>query len=83
MHPLSDSVGLRRGERKALQMTGDTPTRAASAHVYPLTIRELLLTGVRRAPDQQIVYADKRRLTFSTSSNVDAELDVACCVSPM
>src|SRR5271165_3605652 len=45
-------------------MTDDTATRASSAHVYPLTIRELLLTGVRRAPDQQIVYADKRRLTY-------------------
>ena len=45
-------------------MTGDTATRASSGHVYPLTIGELLLTGVRRAPDQQIVYADKRRLTY-------------------
>ena len=42
-------------------MTDDTATRASSVHVYPLTIRELLLTGVRRAPDQQIVYEDKRR----------------------
>ena len=33
------------------------------AYAYPLTIRELLLTGVRRAPDQQIIYAD-RRLTY-------------------
>src|SRR5208282_1912142 len=62
--PLRDSVGLRHGERKALHMTDDTATRASSAHVYPLTIRELLLTGVQRAPDQQIVYADKRRLTY-------------------
>ena len=45
-------------------MTGDAVTRAASAYAYPLTIRDLLLTGVRRAPDQQIVYADKRRLTY-------------------
>src|SRR5208337_5635295 len=50
VHPFRDSVGLRHGERKALHMTGDTATRASSAHVYPLTIRELLLTGVRRAP---------------------------------
>ena len=42
-------------------MTSHAPS---SAHAYPLTIRELLLTGVRRAPDQQIVYADKRRLTY-------------------
>jgi len=45
-------------------MTGDPVTRAASAYDYPLTIRELLTTGVRRAPDQQIVYADRRRLTY-------------------
>ncbi|HME23619.1 MAG TPA: fatty acid--CoA ligase, partial [Acetobacteraceae bacterium] len=31
---------------------------------YPLTIRELLTSGVRRARDQEIVYADKRRLTY-------------------
>src|SRR5271166_5444552 len=64
VHALRDSAGLTHGERKALHMTGDTATRASSAYVYPLTIRELLLTGVRRAPDQQIVYADERRLTY-------------------
>ena len=45
-------------------MTGDAVTRAASAYDYPLTIREVLTAGVRRAPDQQIVYADKRRVTY-------------------
>ena len=45
-------------------MTHDLATRAANAYPYPLTIGELLLTGVRRAPDEEIVYADKRRLTY-------------------
>src|SRR5208337_1293121 len=59
-------VGLRGSQARRMKgtyMTGDTATRASSAHVFPLTIRELLLTGVRRAPDQQIVCADNR-LTY-------------------
>lgn len=45
-------------------MTHDAGARAPSAYAYPLTISELLRTGVRRARDQEIVYADKRRLTY-------------------
>jgi len=50
--------------RKALHMTGEAVTRASEAYSYPLTIRELLTSGVRRARDQEIVYADKRRLSY-------------------
>jgi fatty-acyl-CoA synthase len=39
-------------------------TRTASAYGYPLLIKRLLEAGLRRAPRQEIVYADKRRLTY-------------------
>jgi fatty-acyl-CoA synthase len=39
-------------------------TRTASAYGYPLLIKCLLEAGLRRAPRQEIVYADKRRLTY-------------------
>jgi len=45
-------------------MTGDAVTRASNAYAYPLTIRDLLTSGVQRARDQEIVYADKRRLSY-------------------
>ncbi|HET9596939.1 MAG TPA: fatty acid--CoA ligase [Anaeromyxobacteraceae bacterium] len=35
-----------------------------SAHAYPLLIKRLLEEGVTRAPGQEIVYADRRRLTY-------------------
>ena len=35
------------------------------AYAYPLTIRELLLTGIRRAPDQEIVYRGETRLALA------------------
>jgi fatty-acyl-CoA synthase len=39
-------------------------TGTASAYGYPLLIKRLLEAGLRRAPNQEIVYADKRRLTY-------------------
>jgi fatty-acyl-CoA synthase len=36
----------------------------ASAYTYPLLIKQLLHTPLAVAPDQEIVYADKRRLTY-------------------
>jgi len=45
-------------------MPGEAVTRASEAYSYPLTIRELLTSGLRRARDQEIVYADKRRLSY-------------------
>jgi fatty-acyl-CoA synthase len=38
--------------------------RAASAYAYPLLIRGLFRSGITRAPEQEIVYADHRRLTY-------------------
>ncbi|MCE1243989.1 fatty acid--CoA ligase [Oryzomicrobium sp.] len=35
-----------------------------SAYTYPLLIKQLLHTPLAVAPDQEIVYADKRRLTY-------------------
>jgi len=45
-------------------MKAPTPERTASAYGYPLLIKRLLASGLNRAPQQQIVYADKRRLTY-------------------
>jgi fatty-acyl-CoA synthase len=39
-------------------------TGTASAYGYPLLIKRLLEAGLRRAPRQEIVYADKKRLTY-------------------
>jgi fatty-acyl-CoA synthase len=38
--------------------------RTASAFAYPLLIKRLLACGLARAPRQEIVYADRRRLTY-------------------
>jgi fatty-acyl-CoA synthase len=45
-------------------MSGKLVERTPSAYAYPLLIRSLLRSGIRRAPDQEIVYADKRRMTY-------------------
>jgi fatty-acyl-CoA synthase len=37
-----------------------------SAYAYPLLIKSLLHTGLRNAPDQQIVYADRLRYDYRT-----------------
>jgi len=37
---------------------------AAGAYAYPLLIKRLLMSGVRRQPDQQIVYADTLRYSY-------------------
>jgi fatty-acyl-CoA synthase len=45
-------------------MKAATPERTASAYGYPLLIKRLLACGLSRAPRQQIVYADRKRLTY-------------------
>lgn len=40
--------------------------RAEQAYAYPLLIKRLLLSGVRYQPNQEIVYADKLRYTYTT-----------------
>ena len=42
-------------------MTATKPT--SSAYAYPLLIKRLLESGLSRAPQQEIVYADKLRLS--------------------
>ena len=37
---------------------------AVGAYAYPLLIKRLLMSGVRRQPDQQIVYADTLRYSY-------------------
>ena len=44
-------------------MTASTSLSTSSAH-SPLIIRRLLEAGLRRAPEQEIVYADKLRLSY-------------------
>ncbi|WP_397447969.1 fatty acid--CoA ligase [Pseudomonas sp. NA-150] len=39
---------------------------AEGAYTYPLLIKSLLLSGVRYAPEQEIVYADKLRYSYQT-----------------
>lgn len=41
-----------------------TIRRTPSAYDYPMLIGSLLASGVRRAPDQEIVYADRCRMTY-------------------
>lgn len=41
-----------------------TITRTPSAYSYPLLIKQLLHTPILYAPDQEIVYQDKARLTY-------------------
>ncbi len=38
---------------------------ADNAHQYPLLIKQLLLSGPRYAPDQEIVYANRSRYTYT------------------
>ena len=38
---------------------------ADNAYQYPLLIKQLLLSGPRYAPDQEIVYADKSKYTYA------------------
>jgi fatty-acyl-CoA synthase len=45
-------------------MTANLIVRAPAAHDYPLLIKRILEGGVRRAPEQEIVYADKGRFTY-------------------
>jgi len=45
-------------------MSDLTIDRTAEAYGYPLTIKQLLLDAVNRFPEQEIVYADKLRLTY-------------------
>src|SRR2546426_8033377 len=46
------------------QMTSQTIQSTPSAYGYPLLIKCLLESGVTRAPEQEIVYGDKKRLTY-------------------
>ncbi|SDR01851.1 fatty-acyl-CoA synthase [Rhizobiales bacterium GAS113] len=45
-------------------MTASLIVRAPSAYDYPLLIKRILEAGVRGAPEQLIVYADKNRFTY-------------------
>lgn len=45
-------------------MTATSIPSTTSAHACPLIIKRLLEAGLRRAPEQEIVYADKRRLSY-------------------
>jgi hypothetical protein len=45
-------------------MIGKPIERTRSAYGHPLLIGGLLKSGVTRAPEQQIAYADKRRMTY-------------------
>jgi fatty-acyl-CoA synthase len=38
---------------------------ADNAHQYPLLIKQLLLSGPRYSPDQEIVYADRSKYTYT------------------
>ena len=46
-------------------MAGRLIDAAQSAYRYPLLIKQLLHTPMMQAPDQQIVYRDLKRLTYS------------------
>jgi fatty-acyl-CoA synthase len=45
-------------------MAGKQIAHTSSAYGYPLLIRSLLRTGLAAAPEQQIVYSDRKRLTY-------------------
>jgi fatty-acyl-CoA synthase len=45
-------------------MAGTPIERTQSAHGYPLLIRTLFRSGLSRAPEQEIVYADKKRMSY-------------------
>src|ERR1700748_622306 len=45
-------------------MTGNLIERTQSPYGYPLLIRSLFRSGVTRAPEQEIVYADKSRMNY-------------------
>jgi fatty-acyl-CoA synthase len=45
-------------------MNAASAERTACAHGYPLLIKQLLASGLRRGRDQQIVYGDCVRLTY-------------------
>jgi fatty-acyl-CoA synthase len=45
-------------------MRGQLIEQTASAYRYPLLIKELLKSGVTRAPAQEIVYGERRRMTY-------------------
>ena len=45
-------------------MTAASISSTTSAHACPLIVKRLLDAGLRRAPEQEIVYADKRRLSY-------------------
>jgi fatty-acyl-CoA synthase len=47
-----------------MRMKAATGERTASAYGYPLLIKRLLASGLSRAAQQEIVYADKKRLTY-------------------
>ncbi|MCB1638480.1 MAG: AMP-binding protein, partial [Thiothrix sp.] len=42
-----------------------TVTAATAAYAYPLLIKQLLQTSLLTAPQQEIVYADKGRYTYT------------------
>ena len=45
-------------------MSSELIETTPSAYPYPLLIRELLQIGVDRSPEQEIVYANKQRMTY-------------------
>ena len=47
-------------------MTQDPIERTASAYAYPLLVKQLLLTPLARAPEQEIVYRELKRYNYRT-----------------
>ncbi|MBV8088829.1 MAG: fatty acid--CoA ligase, partial [Alphaproteobacteria bacterium] len=45
-------------------MRGRLIEQTASAYGYPLLIKELLRSGLNRAPEQEIVYGDRKRMSY-------------------
>ncbi|MBV8524455.1 MAG: AMP-binding protein, partial [Acetobacteraceae bacterium] len=45
-------------------MRGRLIEQTASAYGYPLLIKELLRSGLNRAPEQEIVYGNRKRMTY-------------------
>jgi fatty-acyl-CoA synthase len=51
---------------KEIQMQDEFNTPAANAYAYPLLIKQLLLTPFVQSQDEEIVYRDQFRMTYST-----------------
>lgn len=62
-----------------MQAAVNTIERSPSAYGYPLLIKTLLDTGVTLASDQEIVYADKKRMTYRDLEERVARLASGLC----